>query len=83
MRNANIEELLKEAGQHDLGEGNRHRPSVRVAGTLGEPQADVTLDVAKPEVFGEAMDRVRATLKIAQESRGTFQTARQKTDPRG
>ena len=36
---------------------------VRVSGSLGEPQFDVTLDVVKPEAFGEAMDRVRATLK--------------------
>ena len=64
VRNANLEELLKEAGSTVSAKGTASA-GVRVSGSLGEPQADVALDVARPEAFGEAMDRVRATLKIA------------------
>ena len=67
VRNANVEELLKEAGSAVSAKGTASA-GVRVSGSLGEPQFDVTLDVAKPEALGEALDRVRATLKIARSS---------------
>jgi len=67
VRNANIEELLKEAGSAVSAKGTASA-GVRVSGSLGEPQFDVALDVAKPEALGEALDRVRATLKIARSS---------------
>jgi translocation and assembly module TamB len=62
LRNANVEELLKEAGSPVAAKGTASA-GVSVSGSLGEPRLDVTLDVANPEAFGEAMDRVRATLK--------------------
>jgi translocation and assembly module TamB len=67
LRNANLEELLKEA-QSPVSAKGTASAGVRVSGTLNEPAADVTLDVAKPEAFGEALDRVRATLKISRNS---------------
>jgi translocation and assembly module TamB len=67
VRNANLEELLKEAGSTVSAKGTA-TAGVRVSGSVREPQADVTLDVAKPEAFGEAVDRIRATLKISKTS---------------
>jgi hypothetical protein len=67
VRNANLEELLKEANSPLAAKGTA-TASARVSGSLGDPQFDVTLDIAKPEAFGEAMDRVRATLKASANS---------------
>ena len=67
VRNANLEELLKEFGSAVSAKGTASA-GVRVSGFVREPQAEITLDVIKPEAFGESMDRVRATVKIAANS---------------
>ncbi len=67
MRNADLAEMLTEVQSPVAAKGTASA-AVRVSGSLREPQADVTLDIVKPEAFGEALDRVRATLKIARNS---------------
>ncbi len=67
VRNANLEGLLKEAGSPVAAKGTA-AVNARVSGSLGDPEFDATLDVVKPEAFGEAMDRIRATLKGAANS---------------
>jgi translocation and assembly module TamB len=67
IRNANLEELLKEFGSPVSAKGTASA-GVRVSGSVRQPQAEIALDVAKPEAFGEAMDRVRATVMIAADS---------------
>ena len=67
VRNADLTELLKEAGSTLSAKGTASA-NVRVSGSIPEPLADVTIDVAKPEAFGETLDRVRATLKVAKDS---------------
>ncbi len=67
VRNANLQELLKEVGSPVAAQGIA-AVNARVSGSLGDPQFDGALDVIKPEAFGEAMDRIRATLKIATNS---------------
>ena len=67
VRNANIEDLVKEAGGSAAISGTA-AASVRIAGKLSEPQADVTLNIANPRGFGEAMDRLTATLRVTKAS---------------
>jgi translocation and assembly module TamB len=67
VSNANLEQFLKEAGSSVTAKGAASA-SMRITGSLKAPLADVTLDVSKPEAFGEAMDRLRATLKISRNS---------------
>lgn len=63
LRNANLGELAKEAGAKIVVEGTASA-GVRVSGTLKQPQADVTLNVANEQAFGETLDRIAATLKL-------------------
>ena len=63
LRNANLEELGKEAGLAVAIAGTASA-GVRVLGSIGHPQADITLSVANPRAFGESVDSVTATLKV-------------------
>jgi translocation and assembly module TamB len=67
VRNADLQELMKEAGS-DIEVIGTANASLRVSGTVNTPQADIVLDVQKPAAFGERLDRVRATLRLASES---------------
>jgi translocation and assembly module TamB len=59
LRNAAVGELAREAGStvEITGTGSA---SVRLAGSVRRPEADVTLDIQRPAAFGEQIDRVRA-----------------------
>lgn len=63
LRNANLEELAKEAGVPLAIQGIASA-GVRLSGSMHQPQADLTINVANPRAFGESMDRVSATLKV-------------------
>jgi translocation and assembly module TamB len=63
LRNANLEELGKEAGVAVAIAGTASA-GVRVSGSIGHPQADITLTVASPRAFGESLDSLTATLKV-------------------
>lgn len=67
LRNANVEELTKEAGLGIPVKGIASA-AVRVSGSLRDPQANLTLNIANPRAFGEAVDRVTATLKVTRDS---------------
>ena len=59
LRNAPVGELAREAGStvEIAGTGSA---SVRLAGSVRRPEADLTLDIQRPAAFGEQIDRVRA-----------------------
>ena len=67
LGNANLEELGKEAGVAVAIAGTASA-GVRISGSIGHPQADITLNVANPRAFGESLDRVTATLKVTSNS---------------
>ncbi len=67
LRNANVEELTKEAGLGISVKGIASA-AVRVSGSLRDPQANLTVNIANPRAFGEAADRVTATLKVTRDS---------------
>ena len=61
IRNASIPDLLKEAGlAADVG--GTAAATVRVSGTVRNPEADVTLDIPQAAAFGEQFDRVRGNV---------------------
>lgn len=61
VRNASIPDLLKEAGLAADVRGTA-TASARVSGTVRNPEADVTLDVAGAAALGESFDRLRGNL---------------------
>jgi translocation and assembly module TamB len=67
VRNADLQELAKEAGS-DIEVMGTANASLRVSGTVNTPQADIVLDVQKPAALGERLDRVRATLHLTPDS---------------
>jgi len=62
LRNANVAELLKEAGSTVEAAGMASA-TVRLSGTVSQPQADVTADVTDPQAFGERFSRLQTTLR--------------------
>ena len=67
LTNAKLDELAKEAGS-SLAVTGTASATVRVSGSVREPQADIALDVQKPAAFGEHADRVRASLRVSANS---------------
>ena len=63
LRNANLEELAKEAGAAIAVKGTA-TAGVRVSGSVRQPEAEITLNVTNPQAFGETLERVNANLKI-------------------
>ena len=59
LRNAPVGELAREAGStvEITGTGSA---SVRVAGSIRQPEANLTMDIQQPAAFGEQLDRLRA-----------------------
>jgi len=66
LRNADIEELTKEAGI-DISIKGTASATVRVSGSLRDPQTNLSLNVANPKAFGETVDRISATLKVTRD----------------
>jgi translocation and assembly module TamB len=64
LRNVNLPEIVKEAGG-SLAITGTASATVRAAGSVQQPEADVTLDVQKPAAFGEQADRIRATVHVS------------------
>ena len=56
LRNVNLAEALKEAGNTIAATGTASA-TVRAAGSVQQPEADITLEVQKPAAFGEQADR--------------------------
>jgi translocation and assembly module TamB len=67
VRNANLQELAREAGS-SVAIGGMANGQVRVSGSLRAPQAEIALDVQTPAAFGEQLDRVRANLRLTADS---------------
>ena len=67
VRNANLQELAKEAGS-TIDVMGTASGTLRVTGSVTSPQAEIALDVQKPAAFGEQLDRLRATLRLTTES---------------
>ncbi|HEY6345650.1 MAG TPA: translocation/assembly module TamB domain-containing protein [Bryobacteraceae bacterium] len=67
IRNANLQELAREAGS-SLAIAGMANAAVRVSGSLRAPQAEIALDVQNPVAFGERLDRVRANLSLTADS---------------
>jgi translocation and assembly module TamB len=59
LRNAQVGELAREAGStaEITGTGSA---SVRLAGSIRKPEANLTMDIQRPAAFGEQLDRLRA-----------------------
>lgn len=67
LRNANVQELSKEAGANINVQGNA-TAAVRVSGSLAQPHADADVTLTNVHAFGEAMDRVTATVGATRDS---------------
>ncbi len=67
LRNASLNELAKEAGSTLVVMGTASA-TVRVSGSVLQPEADVSVDVQKPAAFGEHADRLRATVRVSPKS---------------
>ncbi len=67
LRNANLEQLTKEAGAGFTVQGTA-TAAVSVSGSLGQPQADATVTVINVHGFGEVMDRITATVKATRDA---------------
>lgn len=67
LRNANVEQLAKEAGAGFSVQGMA-TAGVRLSGSVGRPQADATVTVTGVHAFGEVMDRLTAALKVTRYS---------------
>ena len=65
IRNASVPELLKEAGIASDIRGTATTATVRIAGSVKAPEADVMLDVAQAAALGEQFDRVRGNVRYA------------------
>jgi translocation and assembly module TamB len=59
LRNAPVGELVREAGSTVEIAGTASA-SVRLTGSIGKPEANLTIDIQRPSGFGEQIDRVRA-----------------------
>jgi translocation and assembly module TamB len=59
LRNAPVGELAREAGSTVAITGTGSA-SVRLAGSVRRPEAEVALDIQRPAAFGEQIDHVRA-----------------------
>ena len=59
LRNAAVGELAREAGStvEIVGTGSA---TVRLAGSIRKPEANVSVDIQRPSAFGEQIDRLRA-----------------------
>ncbi len=67
VANANVGELLAEAASPFEAAGTASA-TVRVSGSLRQPQAEIGLDVQKASALGELLDRVRANVRVSPES---------------
>jgi translocation and assembly module TamB len=60
-RNLDIAPLLREAGSSWPLTGIASA-TIRASGTVRDPEVEIAADVAKPEAYGEQIDRLRATI---------------------
>jgi translocation and assembly module TamB len=67
VRNAPLAELAREAGLGTPVSGVA-ASTLSVSGTLQHPEAEITLDVAKPAALGEQVDRLRAAIHYTRQS---------------
>jgi len=63
-RNIDLAEMMKEAGGTVAVTGTASA-TVRAAGSVQQPEAEVTLDVQKPTAFGEQADRIRGVVHVS------------------
>jgi translocation and assembly module TamB len=64
VRNAALAELAKEAGSNVAIAGTA-TATVRLSGTLRNPEAEIAAQVEKPAAFGEQADRARANVRYS------------------
>lgn len=64
VRNVDLAAVLKEAGQ-SLDVMGTASGSLKISGTVDQPQAEGSVDVMQVAAFGEQADRVRANLKAS------------------
>jgi len=67
IRNAQIAEVLKEAGFDPVVSGVA-TATVKFSGTLSRPDAEIALQVEKPAGFGQQLDRLRANVHYLPET---------------
>ncbi len=67
LRNARLNDLAKEAGS-TLDVMGTASATVRVSGSVHEPQATIALDVQQPAALGEHASRLRANVNVSQKS---------------
>ena len=64
VRNAQLAELTKEAGVTQPISGTA-AASIRLSGSVREPEAEISMQVEKLSAFGEQMDRLNADVKYS------------------